>query len=111
MELPMACSPLARVPLIGTSLAVLPSKVQSAVLSYATRSLPFFNFEMHAIDLLDESDHPCLKELAQLQPDLRISFRQKQHNLRHLLGKLCASFRIETLNSIALESRAFENKV
>ncbi|MEE2903330.1 MAG: polysaccharide deacetylase family protein [Myxococcota bacterium] len=111
MELPMACSPLARVPLIGTSLAVLPSKVQSAVLSYATRSLPFFNFEMHAIDLLDESDHPCLKELAQLQPDLRISFRQKQRNLRHLLGKLCASFRVETLNNIVQNSTTFENKV
>jgi len=111
VELPMACSPLARVPLIGTSLAVLPSKVQSAVLSYATRALPFFNFEMHAIDLLDESDHPCLKELAQFQPDLRVSFQQKQHNLRHLLVKLCASFKVETLKSVALNSIRFENKV
>ena len=67
----MARSPVAGIPLIGTSLALLPTKIQSAVLTYATRSLSFFNFEMHAIDLLDESDHPRLRDLAKVQPDLR----------------------------------------
>ena len=101
IEFPMACSPIARIPLIGTSLAVFPDQLQNLLLGYSTRSLSFFNFEMHAIDLLDETDHPCLERLAEFQPDLRTRVSRKTHKLRRLLEKICQYYSVQTLASIA----------
>jgi hypothetical protein len=68
LELPITTG-LGGFPLIGTFLATLPGAVARA-LATGTGSLPLFNLELHAIDLLDASD--ASPALAARQRDLRV---------------------------------------
>lgn len=97
LELPMAVEPTSRVPLIGTSLSALPSAVFDRLLSRALSRLSFFNFELHAIDLLDASDHASLGELAAHQRDLRVSAATKRRRLAALFGRLRDAAEVATL--------------
>jgi len=103
LELPIACLPWARVPLIGTSLTTLPNTLQNRFVQYALNRLPFFNFEMHGIDLLDSSDHPTLAELSEHQRDLKIPAQSKIARHRNLFQALKAQSQISTLAQVAEE--------
>lgn len=97
LELPMAVEPTTRTPLIGTSLSAFPDRLWRALLERALRRLDFFNFEMHAIDVLDASDHPSLAALAEFQRDLRVPSRTKIDRLAALFRRLGDWGQVETL--------------
>lgn len=97
LELPMAVEPTTRTPLIGTSLAALPEPVWDRLLSRALSRLSFFNFEMHAIDLLDATDHPSLAELAPFQRDLKVPARTKLTRFLTLFRRLRDAGEVRTL--------------
>ena len=88
LELPMAVSPRARLPIIGTSWIVYPALVRQRLLQRALGRLPLFNFEMHAIDLLGPSDRGIPPELLRAQPDLRVSAEKKLALFSDLFSKL-----------------------
>lgn len=88
VELPMAVEPTTRTPLIGTALASFPAAVWDRLLERALGRLSFFNFEMHALDLLDETDHAALAPLAAHQRDLRVPVRTKLGRFATLFGRL-----------------------
>ncbi|MBI4818566.1 MAG: polysaccharide deacetylase family protein [Deltaproteobacteria bacterium] len=87
VELPMSVDPLTRVPMFGTALSSLPSAFLDPALKRTSR-LSTVVLEFHAIDFLDESDHPTLRELARSQKDLTISFVEKQRRYSAALGTL-----------------------
>lgn len=100
-ELPMACDPTTRIPLFGTSWVMAPRAVQWAMLKNATRKLDCIVFEMHAIDLLDQTDAPALAELAPHQRDLAVGATDKLAAFRRLFGALRDDAEILTLADIA----------
>lgn len=106
VEIPMVCDPWLRVPLIGTALNVLPTAVFGAGLRWAERKLSCINFEMHAIDLLDATDHPALADLAQFQRDLRVPAREKLARLRGLCARLSGQRAGLCLREVAAQVRA-----
>ena len=55
MELPMAVAPFTRLPFIGTFATSLPWPLVEATYR-SMRGDTFFNFELHAIDVLDDTD-------------------------------------------------------
>lgn len=85
-ELPVATLPLLRGPVIGTVALALegPPAFALALAAFAGGHL---NFELHGIDLLDDSD-AFAPELARLQPGLRLPARIKERRLRALLSWL-----------------------
>lgn len=87
-ELPMAVEPTTRTPLIGTALATFPAPLWDRLLQRALTRLSFLNFEMHAIDLLDASDHPALAALAPHQRDLQVPARTKLTRFAALFERL-----------------------
>ncbi|MCK6551857.1 polysaccharide deacetylase family protein [Myxococcota bacterium] len=101
VELPMACEPVTRAPLIGTSWAVAGPAVRRAMLTSALTRLDVVNFEMHAIDLLDASDPGVPAELAAVQRDLRVPFAEKRAAFRALFGALAAETEAVTLAELA----------
>ena len=96
-QLPISCLPGLRIPLIGTSLALLPGLTRTMAIRWCVERLDFFNYEMHAIDLLDRTDHPSLAELAPHQKDLNIPSKQKMSNHRDLFSTLKANYSVRTL--------------
>ncbi len=106
IELPIAVEPLTRVPLIGTSWALLPGAVRERLLTRALGRLRVFNFELHAIDLLDPSDPGVPRALVEAQPDLRIPARVKVAGLRGLLRRLLDEAPVRTLAALADAERA-----
>lgn len=102
LEFPMACVPGIRLPLIGTSWVLLPASVGSGLLNLGLRGLDHFNFEMHAIDLLDASDPGVPSALAQVQPDLRVPVAAKMAAFRSLFRRLADDRNVETLRESAL---------
>jgi hypothetical protein len=95
LELPIATTPLARIPFIGTFALALPeAPVRAAYL--ALRREPHLNFELHAIDVLDASDG-IPPALVARQGDLRIAARAKVSRLRSLLRWMRDDFESVTL--------------
>jgi peptidoglycan/xylan/chitin deacetylase (PgdA/CDA1 family) len=86
IELPVAVTPGLRVPAIGTSMLVAPDAVRARVVK-AMRRAPFWNFELHGIDLCDADEDGIPGELVRRQPDLRIPVGRK----RAVLGELLAA--------------------
>jgi len=79
VELPMAVTPFLRLPVIGTSLITAPEWLRARLVAAALRR-PFFNLELHGIDLADAASDGIPGALVARQPDLR----------RALDGKLAA---------------------
>jgi hypothetical protein len=109
VELPIACMPKIRIPLIGTSLALLPERIQALTLQWSIQRLSFFNFEMHAIDLLDESDHPAIAAIGAHQRDVRISASRKMRQHRRLFEMLKSQLDVCTLSQVA--EKVMENGI
>lgn len=88
LELPIAVSPWARMPFIGTFALTFPRAfVRAGVRSL--RNEPLFNFELHAVDLLDASDG-IPAPLVQRQKDLAVPYLQKRERLEEVLGWMMA---------------------
>lgn len=82
IELPMAVSPIARMPFIGTFATSMPWPLVEATFR-RIRHAQHFNFELHAIDVLDESDG-IPAALARQQRDVGVPVREKLSRLRRL---------------------------
>jgi peptidoglycan/xylan/chitin deacetylase (PgdA/CDA1 family) len=89
IELPVAVTPGLRVPAIGTSILVAPAAVRTRVVK-AMRRAPFWNFELHGIDLCDAEEDGIPGELVRRQPDLRIPIATKRTVLAELLAGIAA---------------------
>jgi peptidoglycan/xylan/chitin deacetylase (PgdA/CDA1 family) len=87
LELPIAVTPLARLQVIGTSLILAPAWLRRHLVSTALRA-PFFNLELHGIDLADAEADEIPSALIARQPDLR---RPLAHKLRALDETLTAA--------------------
>ena len=83
VELPVAVTPWLRLPAIGTSL-LLSSTLRKLLLA-GMKSQPFFNLELHGIDLMDAKLDGIPAELVDRQPDLQQSLWQKQRALVEML--------------------------
>jgi hypothetical protein len=86
VELPVAVSPLARVPFIGTFATSAPWALVEATFRRLRRDA-LFNFELHAIDVLDASDG-IPEALARQQRDVRVPVAEKLERLRTLFSWL-----------------------
>ncbi len=82
IELPMAVTPLARVPFIGTFATSMPWPLVEATFR-RLRHDRHLNFELHAIDVLDASDG-IPDALARQQRDVGVPVREKLSRLRRL---------------------------
>lgn len=100
IELPMAVDPLTRLPIIGTSWAVLPQRLNWAMLDRALRSKRPFVFEMHAIDLLDRTDPGVPRAIVEAQPDLRRPASDKIARFRALFRRLTAETELRPLRAL-----------
>ncbi len=87
VELPIAVTPLARLQVIGTSLIVAPGWLRRHMVAVALRA-PFFNLELHGIDLADAEADEIPPALVARQPDLR---RPLSHKLAALDETLAAA--------------------
>jgi hypothetical protein len=102
VELPIAVTPGARIPAIGTSLLVAPAFVRSRVMAaMAGRSL--FNFELHGIDFADAEKDGIPGELVARQPDLRLTIAEKLARLEAILDELARTWTFATLADAAAE--------
>jgi hypothetical protein len=81
-ELPIAVAPVTRLPFIGTFAVMAPWNLVRMTFG-SMEALPLFNFELHAIDVVDVSDG-APEELAGQQRDLRVPVREKLHRLSKL---------------------------
>ncbi len=99
LELPMAVTPGVRFPFIGTFAATLPLPVLRAAWR-ACRRDAFFNFELHAVDVLDAADGIPL-ELVRQQRDLRVPSARKMERLAHIFQWLKADREVLTLRGAA----------
>ena len=86
IELPMAVAPISRLPFIGTFATSAPwPLVELTFRSFKRDRL--FNFELHAIDVVDETDG-VPEALVRQQRDLRVPVREKLDRLRKLFAWL-----------------------
>jgi peptidoglycan-N-acetylglucosamine deacetylase len=82
LELPMAVSPLVRLPFIGTFATSMPWPLVEGTFRRLRRDR-HLNFELHAIDVLDASDG-IPAELVRQQRDVQVPVREKLRRLKTL---------------------------
>jgi peptidoglycan-N-acetylglucosamine deacetylase len=100
VELPIAVTPGLRIPAIGTSLVVAPTRFRAMTLE-AMRRRAFFNLELHGIDLADADQDGIPSELVARQPDLRASLLHKQRALEATLDRLAGDYDFVPLREVA----------
>lgn len=88
VELPMAVAPVTRLPFIGTFATSAPWPLVEATFRTLRRDA-LFNFELHAVDVLDASDG-VPAELVRQQRDLQVPVRVKMERLGKLFAWLGA---------------------
>lgn len=76
LELPMTVTRWLRLPVIGTSVVVAPAWMRRRLVDAALNE-PFFNFELHGIDLADAVADAIPNDLVTRQPDLRKTLAEK----------------------------------
>lgn len=99
VELPMAVAPVTRLPFIGTFATSMPWTLVEATFRTLRRD-ELFNFELHAVDVLDEQDG-IPPELARQQRDLKVPVKKKLARLRRLFSWLAEDRRCMTLAEAA----------
>lgn len=87
VELPIAVTRVGRLPVIGTTLVTAPGWLRRRLIA-AALAAPFFNLELHGIDLADADGDEIPPALVARQPDLR---RPLAHKLAALDETLTAA--------------------
>lgn len=87
VELPMAVTPLLRLHVIGTSVVTFPEWLRRRMVAAAARR-PFFNLELHGIDLADAAGDGFPAALVARQPDLRRTLVAKRQALSSTLDQV-----------------------
>ena len=101
VELPVAVTPGLRLPAIGTFL-LLSERLRIHLLE-SMRGRPFFNLELHGLDLIDADEDGIPTELLARQPDLRVPLRDKLRALTATLDRLRGEYEILPLHEVAEE--------
>jgi peptidoglycan/xylan/chitin deacetylase (PgdA/CDA1 family) len=99
LELPMTVTPGVRFPFIGTFAATLPLAAVRAAWR-ACRGDTLFNFELHAVDVLDVHDG-VPPELVRQQRDLRVVSARKMDRLETIFRWLKQDTDVVTLRTAA----------
>ncbi|HEY5936277.1 MAG TPA: polysaccharide deacetylase family protein [Kofleriaceae bacterium] len=102
VELPVAVTPWARIPAIGTSLLVAPEPIRRRLIA-AMAGREIFNFELHGIDFADADRDGIPGELVARQPDLRLAIADKLGRLEMMLDELQRAWSFATLAEIAVD--------
>jgi hypothetical protein len=102
VELPVAVTPFARVPAIGTTLLVAPAWVRAKLVDWMARRA-FFNLELHGIDFADADADGIPGELVERQPDLKISIDDKLERLDAVLDVIARRWQFATLAEVAAD--------
>jgi hypothetical protein len=106
VELPMAVTPFLRLPVIGTSLITAPDWLRRRLVAAALRE-PFFNLELHGIDLCDAVADQIPSALVARQPDLRRPLASKMAALDATLAQVAAAgARFQRLDDVAAAEAA-----
>ncbi len=100
VELPVSVLPFGRMFVTGTLLAISPERLRHLILALMARR-PFFNLELHGIDLADAVADRIPTELAGRQPDLRVPFAEKRKRFLETLEELKQSYEFITLRDAA----------
>jgi peptidoglycan/xylan/chitin deacetylase (PgdA/CDA1 family) len=101
LELPMAVTPWLRLHVIGTSVVTFPEWLRRRMVASALTQ-PFFNLELHGIDLADATADGFPAALIARQPDLRRSLTTKRRALEATLAQAHASGAVfQTLRQVA----------
>ncbi|MCC6645068.1 MAG: polysaccharide deacetylase family protein [Polyangiaceae bacterium] len=98
--LPVQVTRGARLPLIGTSLALAPSLARRALVR-GVEGDRAVNLELHGVEALDAGDG--LGELARFQPDLRVPWREKLARVAEVVAALRVGRRAVTHATLAHE--------
>lgn len=103
VELPMSVTPVLRLPVIGTTLVTAPAWLRRRLVAAALRT-PFFNLELHGIDLADAEADEIPPALIAKQPDLRRPLAHKLAALDETLtAARAAGARFARLDEVAAE--------
>ena len=102
VELPVAVTPYARLPAIGTSLLVAPAPLRDRLVAWMARRA-LFNFELHGIDFADAERDGIPGELVARQPDLRIPIDDKLARLDALLDQVARDRDFALLAAVATD--------
>ena len=100
IELPVAVTPLVRLPAIGTSLILAPGWLRARLIG-SMRRRGFFNLELHGIDLIDAEEDGIPGELVARQPDLRVPLARKQDALEAALDQVQGRFALARMCDLA----------
>ncbi len=104
LEIPIAVTPWLRLPAIGTSLLLpsplVPGALRSLLL-LGMRTQPFFNLELHGMDLLGADEDGIPEPLRSRQPDLRAPLPVRTAALHHVLAALRSRRSALTLADLA----------
>jgi hypothetical protein len=100
VELPVAVTPFARLPAIGTSLLVAPEWARTRIVSTMARRT-FWNLELHGIDFADAEQDGIPGELVERQPDLKLPIGEKLARLDRLLDAIAERWQLVTLADVA----------
>jgi peptidoglycan/xylan/chitin deacetylase (PgdA/CDA1 family) len=96
VELPISVAGVARVPVMGTTLALARPWLFDR-LGRASARMGLVNLECHGIDLVDSSTNETMRSVAAHQPDLRIDAETKRQRLARFLSNLKATHTPSTL--------------
>jgi hypothetical protein len=102
VELPISVSPKLRIPAFGTSLVTLPTRARVMLLE-SMRRRPFYNLELHGIDLIGADEDGIPAALVARQHDLRVPLTQKQRALEASLDRLAQDYHFAPLRDVATE--------
>jgi peptidoglycan-N-acetylglucosamine deacetylase len=103
LELPMAVTPGLRLPVYGSVLVMSPEWLRRRLVASALRA-PFFNLELHGIDLCDAERDGIPPALVARQLDLRVPLARKLEALEATLRQAReAGARFTTLREAAAE--------
>src|SRR5207245_5248001 len=91
-----------RLPVIGTSIVLLPTAVRARLLD-SMRRRRFFNLELHAIDLADATEDRLPAALVARQPDLRRPLDHKRRALEATLDRLQHDYEFLPLRAVAAD--------
>jgi peptidoglycan-N-acetylglucosamine deacetylase len=89
VEIPMVVTPGLRLHVIGTSLVLAPERIRRWLVASGLRR-PFFNLELHGIDLADAAGDGFPAALIARQPDLRRPLAHKRAALLATLAEVRA---------------------
>lgn len=100
IELPMSVAGPARLPWLGTSLALAPDLMGRQLTRWALTGPSPVVLELHAMDFLGRSDG-VERALAEAQPDLRVPLATKLRRLEQALGAVADQADVVPLREIA----------